>query len=662
MGGFFMSLLTAGAFATAILRRYSISILLIAMALGGLISELHAPPQLPAEFSQQSYCFSGVTTEVRRFEPTQALIVKIDSCNGNAIRPFSIKISVPSSIPTVDERWRINFPAKLDNIEYAPDLPDEIDYNSSLRHNGVIGQALVSPDSLRIIQPEPGLLNTIRRQREKVTLLIAVSQLTDKTQGFLNAALTGDRSMLTAETRQVFSITGLSHILALSGLHVGIIALIISLTLLPLRLAGLNNLRTMLTIILLWVFAIMTGLSPSVVRAVIMASVLLVSAMLQRIRAPFNSLCLAALLILLFTPQAIYSIGFQLSFLAVISILLFAEKINPFSRRNTIAYSLAAYPAVTLAALLGTGIVSAYYFNILPVYTLPVNFISALLLPFILGGGIILLSANAAGLKWTWLADCVDSLYSTIHSISTFAGSLPGAIADGILIHPFTIAAWFVTLAAFAFWLYRRRPAGLAATIMLSIFTVFITASFRCNADPGAELYIPRTGRHTSVIIRHDNTLAFATTARNHESGELIDSYTQKYRLFMLKRGIDSIRPLPAHCHSGLFARHDNLLTFRTPSGRLTDGSADSLLTILMVYDKSHVCDYGRHISYALVCNGFRGDIRDIASEIRPDTILLSADLNRRRHDRYRQELTDAEIPHRSLRNTPFSIILNPVH
>ena len=278
-----MFLLTAGAFAAAVLRRYSISILLIAMTLGCLDSELHAPPQLPTEFSQHSYCFSGVTTEVRRFEPTQTLIVKIDSCNGHAIRPFRVKVSVPSSVPTVDERWRIHFPAKLDNIEYDPDLPDEIDYNSSLRRSGVIGQALISPDSLRIIQPEPGLLNTIRRQHEKITLLIAASALTDKTQGFLNAALTGDRSMLTAETREIFSITGLSHILALSGLHVGIIALIISLVLLPLRLTGLNNLRTILTIILLWMFAIMTGLSPSVVRAVIMASVLLISAMLQRV-------------------------------------------------------------------------------------------------------------------------------------------------------------------------------------------------------------------------------------------------------------------------------------------------------------------------------------------------------------------------------------------
>ena len=83
------------------------------------------------------------------------------------------------------------------------------------------------------------------------------------------------------------------------------------------------------------------------------------------------------------------------------------------------------------------------------------------------------------------LADCVDSLYSIILSASTFASTLPGAVADGILLHPFTIAAWFVTLAAFAIRLYRRRPAGLAATIMLSVFTVFITASFRCNADPG---------------------------------------------------------------------------------------------------------------------------------------------------------------------------------
>ncbi|WP_286331517.1 hypothetical protein, partial [Duncaniella freteri] len=65
-------------------------------------------------------------------------------------------------------------------------------------------------------------------------------------------------------------------------------------------------------------------------------------------------------------------------------------------------------------------------------------------------------------------------------------------------------------------------------------------------------------------------------------------------------------------------------------------------------------------ITYAVVCRGFTADVRKLASGIRPDTILLSADLDRRRHDRYCRELTAASIPHRSLRPAPFSISYPP--
>lgn len=660
MSGFFIFLPLGAAIVAVLLRRHYAAILFAALCLGATVADLHSPHPLQVGLAGRNAGFSGVATEVRRYEPTQVIIVDIDSCDGKSVRPFRIKIYVPSSVPTVDERQRIAFAARLSPLDFDPDLPDEIDYNARLRLNGVVGQTLVSPDSLSILCPEPGLFNSIRHQREKVTLLIARSPLNSDTKAFLNAALTGDRSMLAPNTHDMFSVTGLSHILALSGLHVGILVMILSVMLLPLYLCDMRRLRTVLLIALLWAFAIMTGLTPSVVRAVIMATVFMLSVLLQRVRAPFNSLCLAALLILLFTPHALYTIGFQLSFFAVAAILLFAEKLNPFSRRQTIARSLASYPAVTLAAILGTGIVSAYYFHIFPLYSLPVNFVCALLLPFILSGGIVLLLANAAGFPCLWLAGLTDSLYGVILRISEAVSTLPGAVADGLLITPLTLAAWFLTLTAIAMWLYKRRAAYATATLLLALFTAFTLFVGGNTVGPGAEVYIPRTGRQTSLLIRHNRSLMLATTAPRHETGDITGTYSQRYGLFMLKRGIDSIRPLPAHCHSPLFRREDNLFIFTPTSGPANGATGDAGFTILLIYDRSQVVPQTRHIDYALVCNGFRGKIEEIAAEIRPDTILLSADLNRRRHDRYLRELSAARIPHRTLRDSPFSKTLLP--
>ena len=119
------------------------------------------------------------------------------------------------------------------------------------------------------MRSEPGLINDIRRFRSDLILAIVRLPVSDPVREFLCATIAGDRSMLTADLRELFSSTGLSHILALSGLHTGILAWIISVALLPLYIAGLRWLRIMILLIALWGFAVMTGLPPSVVGTIL---------------------------------------------------------------------------------------------------------------------------------------------------------------------------------------------------------------------------------------------------------------------------------------------------------------------------------------------------------------------------------------------------------
>lgn len=638
----FLSLPVGLSLTLFILKRNYGAILSLAFAAGFMISEAESPRPLPAGLTARPLSFSGTVVDVRDYTSGRGLLLRLDSVGLSPCRPFLVKAFVPSSLPHVSETDRIRFNSTLEPLADRRVLPDEIDYDAQLRRKGVAASCFIRPDSLRVLFPQPGLLNDIRRRAEDVTLLIARSPLSSSAKEFLNAVLTGDRSMLTPDTRELYSSTGLSHVLALSGLHVGILTWIISLMLFPLWVCGMKRTRVFLIIALLWVFAVFTGLSPSVVRSVVMATLFLLSWLFERVRSPLNSLCAAALLILVFDPSAIYTIGFQLSFLAVGSILVFAEKFNPFDRRRKLWHSIFAYPAVTLAAMLATGMVSAFYFNIFPLYFIPANFVASLLLPFILGFGAVYVGFLAFGVATNFLTGTIDFLIRLLDSTAEFFSGLPGAVASGIYVPPFSLAMWLTAVVALGFFLYGKRRLFAAFALLLAVAS-FSYAMLSVDDSQATELYIVKEGRHTSLLARSGRSLCLLTSAPKREHELTVEEHEAKYRRYMLKRGIDSISVMSQPMRVGAVTYDGKALT------------AGGKRFVLIHENKYAEQDSARGADYAVFCAGFRGDIVEAACRLRADTVLLSADINKRRHDRYLTELVEAGIPVITLRQEKFS-------
>lgn len=628
------------AFAAALVffKRHYGAILCCAFSLGFIVAALHSPPTLRDDILGPRAEYSAVAKEVRVYEPAQVIIAEVDSVGGGGCTPFLAKITVPSSLPEVDETDRINFTVKLSPLLSRQDLPEEVDYDAMLRRRGVVCEGFVRPDSLRVLCAEGGILNDIRRMRPLLSRQIAISGLSAEAKEFLNTTLTGDRSMLSSDTRELFSSTGLSHILALSGLHVCVLIGFASVLLFPLYLCGLRNTRWVLLIILLWIFAIMTGLLPSVLRSVIMATVMIIAYIYQRQRSSFNSLCLAALLILLFAPYSIYSVGFQLSFLAVASILLFGEKFNPVPQRRHLLHSLFSFPAVTLAAVLGTMAVSVYYFNILPLGFIPANFVASLLLPVALSSGIVVLIAQAVGIPAGFFVYIADKSVEFITATAEAVDSVTWLAVDGVYITPVMLAGCMLTVASFALWLYRHRMVYVCATIILVVTTASV-AAFAEDPAEGVEAYIPRSRHHTSLIVREGRKVHVMTTAPSQLHADIETDFRSKYRRYLLSRSVDSL----------------SLRGFSRENCEIVNLCGRRLL---FVFDNSHIRGLkgAERPDYAVVCAGFRGDILTLVDSVCADTILLSADLNSRRHDRYARELSDAGVPHRSLREAPFAL------
>ena len=212
-------------------------------------------------------------------------------------------------------------------------------------------------------------------------------------QAVVSALTIGEKTDLTPELKAMYSAAGVSHVLALSGLHVGILSCILLWLFYPLTyLKHGRKILAFLVVCLLWLFAFISGLSSSVVRAVVMYSLYTFASFCSEERfSGMHSLVLAAFLMLIYNPFFLFDISFQLSFTAVFSILAFYPL---FSRWLCIKNCVLRYVwntlSLSIAAQLGTLPFILYYFGSFPTYFLLVN-----LVVVILAGGILMLTLVA---------------------------------------------------------------------------------------------------------------------------------------------------------------------------------------------------------------------------------------------------------------------------
>lgn len=262
-------------------------------------------------------------------------------------------------------------------------------------------------------------------------------QADDDQYAVLAAMTLGDKSTLNKELREVYSVTGASHVLALSGLHMGIIFLLLY----RLTLGRRHFLLSQVVIVLgLWAFAFLTGLSSSVVRSATMISGYVLFSVMGRQRNPINLLCFTAIIMLLVNPQSLYDIGFQLSFTAVLSILLWLPLIERFLPENYFVtrrfqHFLYSTVSMSLAAQLAVAPLIAYYFGRFSTYFLLTNFIVIPAATVILYGVLLVVVLPMLGpvLLWVvgilnkaleWMSQmpysCIDGLHPSVLQICLF--------------------------------------------------------------------------------------------------------------------------------------------------------------------------------------------------------------------------------------------------
>ncbi len=272
--------------------------------------------------------------------------------------------------------------------------------------------------------------------------------ISDEAYGVVAAMTLGEKAVLDKEQKETFSKVGAAHVLALSGLHLMIIYSVISLFVGWRRFRMLSQIVIILAI---WAFAFLVGMSPSVVRSACMITIYALLSLGHRERMSVNTLSFTAIVMLLVNPQSLYDIGFQLSFMAVLAILLF----NPlFARviplhilqRHRWLNALWGMTTVSVSAQLGTAPLVVYYFERFSTYFLLSNYVVIPLATLILW----LTVACMLTCWWTWLLrilvwvlSCVVTVMNKLlEGIST----LPYCSIDGLHISMLQVAFLYIMI------------------------------------------------------------------------------------------------------------------------------------------------------------------------------------------------------------------------
>ncbi|MGL4292722.1 MAG: ComEC/Rec2 family competence protein, partial [Bacteroidales bacterium] len=316
--------------------------------------------------------------------------------------------------------------------------PFEFDFEKYMRHKGILYSAYINSYHTVFFTTNyenhfEKILGTIFQKsnqlRNRISDWLQLHVSSERNRAFLSAIIIGDKTGITQEIRSDFSMSGLSHILAVSGLHTGIIFCLLMVLLFPIRLFGIRPLLYLIIIIIMWGYAMLTGFSASVNRAVSMITILLVSRIIHQDNNPLNSLFITAFILLGINPYYLFDPGFQLSFLAVLSILIFYplyQKAIP--KKFTLLNPALKIVSVTLAAQMLTLPLSIFYFHTFPLWLIPANLLILPLLPLLLFISICGIICTLLGINQSLLTNIMNEGADLIFSISTFFAEITSEI------------------------------------------------------------------------------------------------------------------------------------------------------------------------------------------------------------------------------------------
>ena len=383
---------------------------------------------------------------------------------------------------------------------------DQFDYGSFLKNKSIYGQTYVDDSSIAVFSSkEKNLYYYSAIFRNRVISNLRNSDFNEKELGVVHALILGQRQDLDPNVLQHYQFAGAVHILSVSGLHVGFVLLFLNyfLNFLP----NTNRFRVfkVVTIILvLWCFALVAGFTPSVVRSVTMFSFVAIGMHMRRKTYIFYTFYCSIFLILLFEPNFLFDVGFQLSYMAVFFIIWLQPEFTKFRNpKNKIVNHFWQVFTITVAAQLGTMPLSLYYFHQFPGLFFVTNLLIMFLMTVIMGVGLLLVLIAFWTVIPSFFVKVLEKLIWLLNFIVEKIASFESFIFKDISFNFWMMATLYLAVFAIG-WFFIKPHFRTISMVLVSILFFQISYFAFDFKSKNKEEWIVFQERNSSLILERD--------------------------------------------------------------------------------------------------------------------------------------------------------------
>lgn len=445
--------------------------------------------------------------------------------------------------------------------------PYAFNYRNYLSSQGIDHRAWVSENSWVFVSSDNGKkVKAFSIKLRNKVLQILKKQLGDNDEYRVASAIVcGYRAELDADLRQTFANAGAMHVMCVSGLHVGILFVILGkiFSFISKRKLWSRILKVFLILSFIWLYALMTGFSASVLRASAMFSFVAMGGLFERKIPIYNSLAASAFVLLLINPGFLSHVGFQLSYLAVIGIVSIYPIIkNHIPIRGKYLSKVTDLIAISIAAQIATAPISLYYFNQFPNYFIITNLVAVPLAGFIIYATIPALAFSNVSYLGDFFAYVLGLLMKILNYSVDFIDKIPGSVSAFVYVSFFQMLLLYL-LCFILVQFYLNRNSKLIMPIFLVVMFFVASSSIKAIKNHNhAEMIIPY-GVGDAIVFTYDNEIKVFS---NELSAGLKSSFKQGFSKYLAVHNIKKISYIPKD-----FDYLDKSFSFLYPSFQLGD-------------------------------------------------------------------------------------------
>ena len=511
-----------------------------------------------------------------------------------------------------------------------PDNPEAFDYDAYLFRNKIAGQMFLNDNNLIIqdVEIKFRLVDYAEKIRTYCIDLFVDHGIENSQLGILSALILGERDGIDRELNDRFVRSGAVHMLAVSGLHVGIIYMFIN-YILTIFFRPTHPARAVISVILLFGYASITGFSPSVTRAVVMFSFIQVGRTMAKNTNTYNNLCASAFLLLIVNPMFLFNIGFWLSHLAVASIVAFTYDFEKILKWTFMPIKKVwSLISVSTAAQLGVFPILLYLFGAFPIYFLIANI---LVLPLV--APVIILGIVLLAISWmpflpeivTWI---LNFLLKTIEFSVTKVVALPNSYIEGIWISfPMVVILYILVILLYNIKDYYSARKLINIGIVLILIILILNIQFFIKKST-TKLVVFSAGNNALIeMVENGESVVFATQELSIRNRDYAAGMFERKNVVRQKE---------------FFIINDSTDRITPASFRIT---ADTTNILLVTEGRSNILNDNVETNHIIILAGRTDiDVRELVAATNCETIVFASNCPTWLTSKWNSELENSEI------------------